>query len=166
MKPVHIFTVVPRLPASLERLRELAYNLRWSWNHDTIALFRRLDSDLWETSGHNPVRMLGIIDQKRLEEVAADDSFLAHFERVVDDFDSHRSSKSSWFRKNYRDTDSPVVAYFSPEFGLTECMSIFAGGLERDYGMLISRSKLSFLRRIIRHRVAGQPPKVLAANMS
>ena len=76
IKPIHTFTVIPRLPASLERLRELAYNLRWSWNHDTIELFRRLDSDLWETSGHNPVRMLGTINQKRLEEAAADESFL------------------------------------------------------------------------------------------
>jgi len=74
MKSVHTFTVIPKLPASLERLRELAYNLRWSWNHDTIALFRRLDSNLWETSGHNPVQMLGTIDQKQLEEAAADDS--------------------------------------------------------------------------------------------
>ena len=65
MKPAYTFTVIPQLPASLERLRELAYNLRWAWNHDTISLFRRLDSDLWETSGHNPVRMLGMIDQKR-----------------------------------------------------------------------------------------------------
>jgi glycogen phosphorylase len=129
MKPVHIFTVVPKLPASLERLRELAINLRWSWNHDTIALFRRLDSDLWETSGHNPVRMLGNIDQERLEEAAADDSFMAHFERVLNDFDSYLDGKLSWFRKNYGGAGNPLVAYFSAEFGLTECMSIFAGGL-------------------------------------
>ena len=95
MKPVHVFNVVPRIPASLERLRELASNLRWSWNHDTIALFRRLDSDLWEASGHNPVRMLGMVDQKRLDEVAADDSFLAHFQRVLEDFDAYLDSKSS-----------------------------------------------------------------------
>ena len=47
MKPAYTFTVIPRLPAALERLRELAYNLRWAWNHDTLALFRRLDTDLW-----------------------------------------------------------------------------------------------------------------------
>ena len=129
MKPVHTYTVIPRLPASLERLRELAYNVRWSWNHDTIALFRRLDSDLWETSGHNPVRMLGSVDQKRLEDAAADESFLAHFERVLDDFDDYLNTKNSWFPKNHADAGNPLVAYLSPEFGLTECMSIFAGGL-------------------------------------
>ena len=52
MKPIHTFNVVSSLPTSLERLRELAYNLRWAWNHETIELFRRLDSDLWETTSH------------------------------------------------------------------------------------------------------------------
>jgi glycogen phosphorylase len=129
MKPVHMFTVIPQLPQSLERLRELAYNLRWAWNHDTIALFRRIDSDLWETSGHNPVRMLGILDQKRLEEAAVDESFLAHYERVMRDFDEYMESKGSWFRKTHGEAVSPKIAYFSAEFGLTECLSIFAGGL-------------------------------------
>ncbi len=129
MKPVYTFTVVPRLPVQLEALRKLAYNLRWSWNHDTIALFRRLDSDLWETTGHNPVRMLGCIDQRRLEEAAADESFLAYLERVERDFDSYLEGNLSWFRKAYSNVDKPLIAYFSAEFGLTECLSIFAGGL-------------------------------------
>ena len=129
MKPAYTFTVIPRLPASLERLRELAHNIRWAWNHDTIALFRRLDSDLWETSGHNPVRMLGTIDQKRLEESAADESFMAHFERVLEDFDGYLKNESNWFRKTHSEAGNALVAYFSAEFGLTECLSIFAGGL-------------------------------------
>jgi glycogen phosphorylase len=71
MKPIRTFTIVPRLPAPLYRLRELALNLNWAWNHDTIELCRRLDSDLSETSGHNPVMMLGRIEQRLLEETAA-----------------------------------------------------------------------------------------------
>ncbi len=129
IKPVHTFTIIPRLPASLERLRELAYNLRWSWNHDTIALFRRLDSDLWEASGHNPVRMLGFIDQRRLEDAAANESFVAHLDRVYRDYEVYMKSESCWFRKTHGDVPNPLIAYFSAEFGLTECISIFAGGL-------------------------------------
>ncbi len=129
MKPVHTFTVTPKLPDSLERLRELAYNLRWSWNHDTIALFRRLDSDLWEISAHNPVKMLGILDQKHLEEAANDESFMAHYERVVADYDDYIKGKSNWYSKTHGKAGSPLIAYFSAEFGLTECLSIFAGGL-------------------------------------
>lgn len=129
IKPAHTFTIIPKLPAAIERLRELANNLRWSWNHDTIALFRRLDSDLWEKSGHNPVCMLGTIDQRRLEDAAANESFVAHLERVLRDFDGYLNSTTCWFRKTHGDVKNPLIAYFSAEFGLTECMSIFAGGL-------------------------------------
>ncbi len=129
MKPIHTYTVIPKLPESIKRLRDLAYNLRWSWNQDTIALFRRLDSDLWESSGHNPVKMIGLLDQGKLEEMAEDESFLAHFERVIEDYDAYMKSAASWFRKTHRPTDGPMIAYFSAEFGLTECLSIFAGGL-------------------------------------
>lgn len=129
MKPLRIFNVVPKLPTPLFLLRELAYNLNWAWNHDTIELFRRLDRDLWERSGHNPVLMLGQIDQKRLEEVSTDDSFLAHLERVGRDFDEYMLDKSSWFKKTYGNSPRPAIAYCSAEFGVTECLSIFAGGL-------------------------------------
>src|SRR6266699_5709301 len=129
MKPIRTFTIVPRLPAPLSRLRDLALNLNWAWNHDTIELFRRLDSDLWETSGHNPVMMLGRIEQRLLEEAAADDSFLAHLDRVSHSFDDFVNDKASWFNRTYSAREKPLIAYCSAEFGLTECLSIFAGGL-------------------------------------
>src|SRR5262245_10153416 len=86
IKPVTTVTVVPNLPPSLERLRELAYNLRWSWDHETIALFRRLDRDLWDQTGHNPVLMLGRISQQQLNAAAADEAFMAHLDRVCEAF--------------------------------------------------------------------------------
>ncbi len=129
MKPIYTFNVNPKLPEPLERLRKLAYNLRWAWDHDTIELFRRLDSDLWETTGHNPVLMLGNVEQSRLEEAASDESFLAHLDRVCRDFDDYLQGGSTWFARTQLNAGSPLVAYFSAEFGLTECLSIFAGGL-------------------------------------
>ncbi len=129
MKPIGVFAVVPALPSQLEPLRKIAYNLRWAWDHEAIELFRRLDSDLWESSGHNPVRMLGMISQSRLETAAADESFVAHMERVSRELDSYLAGEFSWFRRNYGKMETPLVAYFSAEFGLTECLSIFAGGL-------------------------------------
>ena len=129
MQPVHVFNVAPSLPASLEDLRRLAYNLRWAWDHDTIELFRRLDSDLWEATGHNPVRMLGAIDQGILEAAAHDETFLAHLERAAKDLDSYIGSKSTWYHRTYGKLNKLQVAYFSAEFGLTECLSVFAGGL-------------------------------------
>lgn len=129
MKPVRVFDVVPSLPPKLDRLRELAHNLRWAWNHDTVELFRRLDSDLWEKAYHNPVLMLGSIEQAKLEKAARDEAFLAHLERAWADLEHYLNGEPNWFRRNYGSPDTPLVAYFSAEFGITECLSIFAGGL-------------------------------------
>ena len=128
MKPVRTFSVIPRLPAELERLRDLANNLRWAWDSETIELFRRLDRDLWETSGHNPVRMLGNLDQQLLEAAAEDESFMGNYKKVLASFDEYMKNSGTWFQKAHADS-KPVIAYFSAEFGLTECVSIFAGGL-------------------------------------
>jgi starch phosphorylase len=129
MKPVHVFNVIPSLPPALEGLRQLAYNLRWAWNHDSIELFRRLDTDLWESSKHNPVLMLGTIDQAELEAAAKDESFLAQLDRLVGELNTYLAGESTWYRRTYGPTSGLLVAYFSAEFGLTECLSIFAGGL-------------------------------------
>jgi starch phosphorylase len=86
MKPVKTFRVIPKLPENIERLRVLAYNLRWCWDYEAVSLFRRMDHDLWEDLDHNPVRMLGAIDQRQLDELAQDDVFLAHYYRVLEKF--------------------------------------------------------------------------------
>ncbi len=129
MKPAHVFKVVPSLPAPLEGLRTLAYNLRWSWDHNTVELFRRLDSDLWESTGHNPVRMLGLIGQAQLEAAAHDEAFLAYLHHTQIALGSYLSGESSWYRRSCGQAEGMLVAYFSAEFGITECLTIFAGGL-------------------------------------
>jgi starch phosphorylase len=128
VKPIRTFTVTPSLPPELEQQRALVYNLRWAWNHDAIELFR-WDRDLWEQSGHNPALMLGTIDQGTLQAAASDEGFLAHLNRVSNDFDAYLKSESTWFRKHHDGTNNLLVAYFSAEFGVTDCLSIFAGGL-------------------------------------
>jgi glycogen phosphorylase len=130
MRPVHTFNVVPSLPPAIESLRDIAYNLRWCWSHESVELFRRLDSDLWEKAGHNPVLLLGTIEQAKLEVAACDDAFLAHLQRVESNLATYLIGDSTWFRRKYAESsDAPLIAYFSAEFGLTECLSIFAGGL-------------------------------------
>ncbi len=130
MKPVHTFSVVPSLPLKIEALRAVAYDLRWAWSHESIELFRRLDRDLWEKTGHNPVLLLGSIEQAKLEQAATDDAFLAHLSRVASNLENYHAGESTWFGRSYaKSVDVPLIAYFSAEFGLTECLSIFAGGL-------------------------------------
>ncbi len=128
IKAVHSFQVLPTLPEELKELRDIAYNLLWTWNQETIELFRRLDRELWETSGHNPARMLGIIKQERLQKAASDEGFLAHLERVATNLHQYMQA-STWFQKKSGKFEKPYIAYFSMEFGLTECMHIYSGGL-------------------------------------
>lgn len=129
MKSIRTFNVRPSLPSALQPLLRIAYNLRWSWDHGGIDLFRRLDRELWETCNRNPVLVLGCVQQEVLEGAAKDDSFLAHMKGVVDKLDSYVSGEGSWFGRNHGKEDDMTVAYFSAEFGITECLSIFAGGL-------------------------------------
>lgn len=129
MRPVKTFHVRCALTERLRDLERLAYNIRWSWDHETIALFRRLDRDLWEESEHNPVRMLGAIAQERLNSLSEDEAFLAHLDRCARDLDEYLASKSAWHRRAFGEVAGPEVAYFSMEFGLTECLPIYSGGL-------------------------------------
>jgi len=129
MRPVQTFTVHPRLPEDLAGLRDLAFNLRWSWHHETIDLFRRLDDDLWESSHHNPVLMLGRIDQKRLEDAARDEGFMAQYRRLHEGLQEYLTSTSTLFAREFSCPSGARVAYFSAEFGITECLSIYSGGL-------------------------------------
>ena len=85
--PLLKYKVLPTLPRRLARLEGLAHNLWWCWHHDAIDLFRRLDRERWEGVGHNPVRLLGEIDQQRLEEAVGEEGFLAHMDQVLKDFD-------------------------------------------------------------------------------
>ncbi len=127
-RPIGTFRVRANLPESLAGLVELAWNLHWTWNHEAIALFRRLDRDLWEGTGHNPVRMLGKVSQARLERLARDNGFLDHLHRALDHLHRHLE-RSTWFEERWGKVETPRIAYFSMEFGLTECLPIYSGGL-------------------------------------
>jgi len=128
MRPLRTFTIEPSLPEELSALLEIAYNLRWAWHGDAQDLFRRLDPVGWEEYYHNPVTLLGHVDQDRLTAVARDDSFLAHLARVGADLRAYMD-KPGWWYKTYDGDRSPAVAYFSAEFGITECLPIYSGGL-------------------------------------
>ena len=95
-----------------------------------MALFRRLDPDLWRATEHNPVWMLGLIDQDRLKSAAEDPAFLAHLHRVSEAFDNYMLGENTWFKRQYSNLKTqPVIAYFSMEFGLAEALQNYSGGL-------------------------------------
>lgn len=125
---VHEFHVAPRMPEPLSRLLELAQNLWWGWHPEAVDLFQRIDSALFARSGSNPVRLLGDVTPQRLELLAADASFVAHFERVVEAFEDDMQ-RVAWFEREYPDFKGRKVAYFSAEFGLHESLPLYSGGL-------------------------------------
>jgi glycogen phosphorylase len=128
MQPIRTFNVSPSLPQRLEPLRKLAYNLHWDWNVETKDLFRRLDPDLWESSRHNPVLMLGTISQARLSEVVEDEGFLAQMDRSARQLEDYLQERT-WYQKQRGQKQKEYYAYFSAEFGLVDCLPIYSGGL-------------------------------------
>jgi starch phosphorylase len=115
------FLVRPALPKELERLSELAYNLLWTWDRGIRSLFRRLDPALWIQSGHNPVLMLGRLPQAALQRAAADPRYVFLYRRACERLDAYLERPAP--------ASDKLVAYFSMEYGLAECMAIYSGGL-------------------------------------
>ncbi len=130
MAKITEFSVISSLPEKLQSLRDLASNLYWSWDVEVLELFRRMDPQLWESSRHNPVLILQTIDQKALEALASDDGFLGHLDRVNEVVSKYINEKKTWFSKTHGEVpDNFKVAYFSAEFGITECIPTYSGGL-------------------------------------
>jgi len=128
MKPKIKYDVVPNLPENLTVLKRLAYNLLFSWNDDIKDLFHRMDPGLWSSCNQNPVLMLGLLGQGRLDELSGDQGFLAQIERVTRDFERYLSQPHLQ-AADYFDEENLQMAYFSAEFGLSGCLPIYSGGL-------------------------------------
>jgi len=122
------FTVVPRITERLRPLQAIARNLWWSWNRNAVALFRRIDLDLWERCGHNPVELLGILHPQRLRTLEEDEAFLAHMDSVHAELENYLS-RGTWYSRVYEGKLDIRIAYFSAEFGIHECLPLYSGGL-------------------------------------
>ncbi len=128
MPHVTKYTVVPKLPERLEHLLSVADNLWWCWDPEAVELFFRIDRDLWVEVHQNPRRLLGEVSQVRLEELARNDSFLAHLDRVWEKLQRYLSA-NTWFERNPQAPEEIQAAYMSAEFGIHESLSIYSGGL-------------------------------------
>src|SRR5665213_1627416 len=120
IRPTREILVVPALPQALRRLPELGLNILWCWNHSVRAVFRRLDPAAWKASNHNPVVMLGRVEQAALERAAADPRYLTLYKRACEILDTYVEATPH---------NSLLIAYFSMEYGLLDCLPIYSGGL-------------------------------------
>ncbi|UCF42909.1 MAG: alpha-glucan family phosphorylase [Planctomycetota bacterium] len=128
MPKVRSFTVLPALPEPLKDLEIIAKNMFWSWNTDVVDLFKRIDANLWTASGHNPVKLLAAVPQQRLEELAENQGFLRQLQSTAEKLKVYLDGPT-WFEKVCEKSPKPVIAYFSAEFGLHECLPLYSGGL-------------------------------------
>ena len=128
MKEVVVYTVVPKLPERLNPLEKMANNLWFCWNLEVIDLFRSIDPGLWEETGHNPLAMVSSLGNDRIRELLEDDGFLLEMDRITAEFRRYMGE-----RKTYCfGLEAPIdftIAYFSAEYGLTDCLPIYSGGL-------------------------------------
>jgi len=116
------------LPEPLAGLEQLALNLRWSWNHGGDRLWEKLDHELWDATG-NPWLLLESVSEARLRELAEDPDFLAELRARLDEREEHLAG-DTWFDQHERaDLLRQPVAYFSMEFGISESLPIYSGGL-------------------------------------
>jgi starch phosphorylase len=120
--------VNPTLPASLERLSELASNLRFSWHRPTRKLFETLDPDLWKNVSGNPKLFLRCIDQAHLDRAAADVDFLDQYHRQLRAFEAYRNESPQGPASQHLE-QGDRVAYFCAEYGFHESFPIYSGGL-------------------------------------
>ncbi|MEE2032880.1 alpha-glucan family phosphorylase [Rhodococcus chondri] len=130
MKALRRFTVRTHLPERLAALGPLIANLRWSWDPPTQDLFASVDPELWERFGQDPVRLLGEVRPARLDALAEDGEFLARLDAVAADLDYYLSRPRWYQQQEERGAALPTgIAYFSMEFGVSEVLPNYSGGL-------------------------------------
>jgi starch phosphorylase len=128
VRAIRRFTVRPVLPPALSALSDLAGNLRWSWHPETQDVFEAVDPRLWEATGRDPVKLLGAVGKARLEELAADKSFLKQLGKARADLEAYLTG-DRWFQRRQAEEGPRSIAYFSPEFGITAVLPQYSGGL-------------------------------------
>ena len=119
-----------QLPANLESLKQLAQNFWWSWGGEGAAVFRDLDSTLWEKVEQNPIRLLEEISDLKLWQRACDSLYVNRVAKLAAEFADYIEQKS----KIYGDAERKItaenpVAYFCAEYGVHNSLPLYSGGL-------------------------------------
>lgn len=117
----------PRIPESLKGLLELALDLRFSWSHAADQLWRRLEPELWSLT-HNPWLVLQTVSEFHLQELAKDQEFCRTVDSLLATEERSRTAPR-WYQQRYAGAPLTAVAYFSMEYGISEALPIYSGGL-------------------------------------
>src|SRR5256886_1804120 len=129
MPTFQTYNVTPILPATLELLWEMSFNLWWTWESSARRLFRHFDLELWDRTNHNLIRMLQLSRQSRLEELSQDKNFLRELKQVFEEFEKYLGCYDTYGKTGAGSGIKNPIAYFSAEFGFHESIPNYSGGL-------------------------------------
>ena len=113
--------VKSNLPESVKKLEEIARNIWWVWNSDAKNMFRTINAQAWKEAGSNPICLLNILTHEELTALGNDAAFVKKLDDIYNRFTQYINTPYN--------TDKPSIAYFSMEYGLTEILKIYSGGL-------------------------------------
>ncbi|HVN41734.1 MAG TPA: alpha-glucan family phosphorylase, partial [Steroidobacteraceae bacterium] len=116
-----------QLPPPIQAIARIALNLRWVWNHATDRVWEALEPDVWRQTA-NPLLVLQDTPRTRREELASHPEFVERV-RSIDRSLAEYLSRPSWFQQHYGEAEPLHIAYFSMEYGLTDAIPLYSGGL-------------------------------------
>jgi glycogen phosphorylase len=131
VKAIRRFSVRTVLPEPIAALGDLASNLRWSWHPQTRDLFQRIDPERWQAVRKDPVRLLSALLPQELADLAGNGEFVAAVAEAKADLDQYLT-EPRWYQAWAQEVQGgapAAIGYFSPEFGLTEVLPQYSGGL-------------------------------------
>ncbi len=114
-------TVQANLPEELTKLREIAYNLAWTWNSEAKNIFRYIDINAWHKAQSNPIMLLNTISYDKMLQLCQDKDFMTQLDNTYQAFRQYIDTP--------KDKTKPSIAYFSMEYGLSHILKIYSGGL-------------------------------------
>ncbi len=127
MKPIHRLNILPSLPEPISPLWDIAHNLWWTWSSHTIRALQQIDPDTWIASGRDPRSFLSSLTNEQLGTLLEDEATSGDIGRVLEEYEQYLNART-WFAEEHGDS-AMQVAYFSAEFGLSEGLRIYSGGL-------------------------------------
>src|ERR1700687_1381906 len=129
MPTFQTYNVTPILPATLEPLREMSFNLWWTWEPSARRLFRHREPELWDRTNHNPIRMLQLSRQSRLEELSQDKNFVRELKQVFEEFEKYLGRHDTYGKTGAGSAIKNPIACFSAGVGFNESIPHYYGGL-------------------------------------
>ena len=127
MNPAGSHDLLAILPPPLAPIARLALNLRWVWSHAMDRVWEACNVEVWHQT-RNPVLVIQNTPRSRFEELARDASFVERV-RQIERSETEHLTRPSWFQQAFQLDPPPVIAYFSMEYGLTDAMPLYSGGL-------------------------------------